>query len=81
LTPLPAGDIVAIHNARLLSAKDADLYYSKPYDFGLCDQMANRITLPDNITIVAPCEGGVFIWHDGQDVFLRWQRHCRVSGL
>ena len=61
LTPLPAGDIVAIHNARLMSAKDTDLYYSKPYDFGLCDQMANRITLPDNITIVAPCEGGVFI--------------------
>ena len=61
LTPLPAGDIVAFHNARLMSAKDTDLYYSKPYEFGLCDQLANRITLPDNITIVAPCEGGVFI--------------------
>lgn len=61
LVPLPAGDIVAFHNGRLLSANDGDLYYSKPYNFGLCDPIENRLTLTAAITVVAPCEGGVFV--------------------
>ncbi len=61
LVPLPAGDILAFHNGRLISAKGREIYYSKPYNYGLCDPLENRMTLPADVSIVAPCEGGVFI--------------------
>jgi hypothetical protein len=64
LLPLPAGDILAFHNGRLLSASGNTLSYSVPYDFGLYDPVHGRITLTGSIKIVAPCEGGVFIVAD-----------------
>lgn len=64
LVPLPAGDILAFHNGRLLSASGSTLSYSSPYNFGLYDPLQGRITLPGTLSIVAPCEGGVFIVAD-----------------
>jgi hypothetical protein len=64
LAPLPAGNIIAFHNGRLLSANGDALYYSLPYNFGMCDLNAGRIRVTGDITIVAPCEGGVFIVAD-----------------
>ncbi len=64
LAPLPPGKIVAFHNGRLLSANGDELYYSQPYNLGVCDLNAGRIRVTGDITIVAPCEGGVFIVAD-----------------
>jgi len=64
LAPLPPGNIVAFHNGRLLSASGNELYYSQPYNFGLCDLNSGWLRVTGEITIVAPCEGGVFVVAD-----------------
>ena len=74
LAPLPAGEILAFYNGRLLSAKGDTLYYSDVYDFGMCNPAKGYIRLPGTISIVAPCENGVFVvadktyWYAGTDI-------------
>jgi len=74
LAPLPAGEAIAFHNGRLLSAKGDTLYYSDVYDFGLYNPAKGYIRLPGTISIVAPCENGVFVvadktyWYAGTDI-------------
>lgn len=74
LSPLPAGEIIAFYNGRLLSAKGDTLYYSDVYDFGLYNPAKGYIRLPGQISIVAPCENGVFVvadktyWYAGTDI-------------
>lgn len=76
LAPLPPGDIVAIHNGRLISASGDMLCYSETYDFGLYQPGRSYLRFPANITIVAPCVGGVYIvadktyWYAGDDIAL-----------
>ena len=74
LSPLPAGDILAIHNGRMLSAIGDTLSYSEVYDFGLYNPAKNTIRFPASISIVAPCINGVYVvadktyWLQGNDI-------------
>lgn len=74
LAPLPPGEIIAFHNGRLLSAKGDTLSYSEIHDFGLYNPAKGYLRLPGTISIVAPCENGVFIvadktyWYSGTDI-------------
>ncbi len=72
--PMPAGEILAVHGGRLLSATGRFLFYSNPFDFGQYCPAKNYLHFPAGVSIVAPCEGGVFIvadktyWYDGADI-------------
>lgn len=75
LSPLPAGDILAFFNGRLLSAKGTVLSYSEAHEFGLYCVDENYIDIGAPISIVAPCENGVFVgagdrtfWYEGTDI-------------
>lgn len=74
LEPLPPGDCLAIFNGRMISAKGPWLFYSEPYDFGVYDPVQNYIRFAGDISIVAPCENGVFVvadqtyWLAGADI-------------
>ncbi len=75
LAPLPPGSAIAFHNGRLLSASGRYLSVSEVWDFGLYDPLANSFLLQDDITMLAPCEGGVFVgttaaiyWYGGNDI-------------
>lgn len=58
---LPPGSILAYHKGRLLSADGQALYYSLPYNMGLYRPAFDYILLPEEITLVAPVEGGVYL--------------------
>lgn len=64
LRPLPPGDILAFLNGRLYSASGAFLYYSEPYMFGTYNPGRNYIQFPAPITMVEPCQNGVFVSAD-----------------
>ncbi|THF55907.1 hypothetical protein [Pseudothauera rhizosphaerae] len=74
LCPLPAGHIVRWHSGRLLVARDNILYYSEPFAPGLHNPARGYIPFPARISIVAPCEAGVYVvadrtyWLPGGDV-------------
>ena len=71
---LPAGNLLAIHNGRLLSAKGSTLYVSEPYRFGVYNPVEGYIPFPADITVVAPLKEGVFVvadkvyWLAGSDI-------------
>lgn len=74
LHPIPAGQIVAEHNGRLLVAVDADLIYSEPWNMGLYRPDRDYIPFNGRITNVVPCSNGVYVtadntyWLSGSDI-------------
>lgn len=75
MSDLPPGSILALHKGRLLSADGQALYYSLPYNYGLYRPAFDYILTPEDITLVAPVEGGVYLatlsetwWLPGGDI-------------
>jgi hypothetical protein len=74
LGDLPPGDILAFFHGRLLSAKGDYIYFSDPYDFGHCNLAKNYIRVSGKVTIMSPCENGVYVvadrtyWYEGADI-------------
>lgn len=64
LYPLPAGQIIANHRGRLLSAEGSTLWYEEAFTNGLCRKSKNFISFNEEITMVAPVENGVFVSAD-----------------
>lgn len=64
LQPLPAGDILAFLNGRLFSALGSVLSYSEPYLLNLYNPGRNYIVFPAPITMVEPCQNGVYVSAD-----------------
>ena len=64
LEPMPAGQIVRSHNARLLVTNGNVLHYSEPYHLGLHRPSKNFIPFPAPITVVEPCGSGVYVVAD-----------------
>lgn len=67
---LPAGSILGYHKGRLLSAEGPALYFSLPYNMGLYRPAFDYILLPEEITLVAPVEGGVYLATASETYFL-----------
>lgn len=61
---MPAGELLAFHDARLLSAIGQVVYYSEPYNYGLTVPSTNYIQFPEEVTVMQPCVGGVYIVAD-----------------
>lgn len=74
MRPLPAGQIVRWFGSRLLVASGQVLFYSEPSAPGLHNPSRGYIPFPARITIVRPCENGVFVvadktyWLAGNDI-------------
>lgn len=67
---LPAGRMLAIHRGRLLSVSGPILYYSLPYSFGIYRPAFDYVPLSENITLVKPVEGGVYLATAKETFFL-----------
>lgn len=64
LVPMPAGQHIAHHGARLLVAVGAALVYSEPFTPTLRDPARGFELFPAPITCLAAVEGGVFVVAD-----------------
>lgn len=64
VSPAPAGRIVEYHRGRMLVADGPNLYISDAYALEWFRLSQNYIPFPEDITLVAPVEGGVFISAD-----------------
>lgn len=64
LQPLPAGDILAFLNGRLFSAAGPVLSFSEPFLLNLYNPGRNFIVFPAPITMVEPCQNGVYVSAD-----------------
>src|SRR5690606_20528526 len=69
LTPMPAGQHIAHHGARLLVAVGNALIYSEPFTPHLRDEARGFELFPAAITCLAAVEAGVFVVAD-QTYFL-----------
>lgn len=58
---LPAGQIVRYFKSRVLVAMGASLFMSEPYRYGLHNPMRDYVVFPEEIAVVAPTEGGVWV--------------------
>jgi hypothetical protein len=67
---MPAGNLLTVHNGRLLSIAGKYLYISLPYAFGLYRPVYDYIPLPDDITLAASVEGGLYLATDKTTYFL-----------
>lgn len=67
---LPAGTELAAHGGRLYSVVGNTLFYSMPFNAGLCDARDGFIQFPDEITMVQPVENGIFVGTAGEIFFL-----------
>lgn len=72
---IPAGSILALHKGRLLSADGAFVFYSLPWAMGIYRPSTDYIPFPQDVTVIAPVEGGVYIatlsetyWIPGGDI-------------
>lgn len=63
LAELPVGRIVRSHMGRVLVATGNTLCFSEPYS-ALCVPSKGYIPLPAEITVVEPCENGVYVVAD-----------------
>jgi hypothetical protein len=61
---LPPGRIMRWYGGRLYSALDTLLWYSDVYSPALCTPTKNFIEFPKPITVVEPCDDGLFIVAD-----------------
>lgn len=64
LTPMPAGQHIAYHGARLLVAVGSALLYSEPFTPHLRDEARGFELFPAPITCLAAVEAGVFVVAD-----------------
>ena len=62
--PMPSGSLVRHHKGRLLTASGSTLYYSEPFAPALHDPLRGYIAFPAPITLVEPCQNGVYIAAD-----------------
>lgn len=64
LADMPAGSIVRHYKGSLLVSVGATLIFSEPYYYGLFSPSKGFIPFPAPITVVEPCEAGVFVCAD-----------------
>lgn len=64
LTRMPPGQIVAYLNGRLFVASGQYLFYSEPYGVHLFDPSKNYIPFTENVTMVEPCQNGLYVSAD-----------------
>lgn len=64
LARMPAGNVLAYHDGRLLSANGNVLYYSEPYMCYAADLLKNFIQFPAPVSIVAPNSMGMYVVAD-----------------
>lgn len=62
--PMPAGQALAHYRGSLLVARGRWLYVSEPYRYGLHDAGRGFIPFPADISVVQPCEDGVYVCAD-----------------
>lgn len=62
--PMPAGTIVRHFNGRMLVAAGSLLFFSQPYRYGLYEPARGYVPLPAEITVVEPCDNGVYLCAD-----------------
>lgn len=62
--PLPAANILRYHAARLYAAAGNVLWYSDVYSPALCAPARNHVVFPAPITVLEPCDGGIFLVAD-----------------
>ena len=61
---LPAGELLAYANGRLLSAKGQYLYYSEPFNLEECDLVSGYISFAEPITVLMATENGIYVAAD-----------------
>ncbi len=61
--PMPAGAIIRMYNGQVLVASGSILYYSDPYSV-LYTPSRGYIPFPEPITVVEPCNNGVYVVAD-----------------
>lgn len=64
LAPMPAGAALAHCRGSLLVACGRFLHISEPYRYGLTDPGRGFIPFPDDISLVQPCEDGLYVCAD-----------------
>lgn len=64
LVPMPGGDIVRYHYGRLMVAKSEAVFYSEPFAPGLMNPTANWVAFPAPVTVLEPCNAGVWVVAD-----------------
>lgn len=62
--PTPAGRILRYSMGRLLVAASDTLWYSDVYSPALCTPTQGFIRFPSDITVMEPCDGGLFVVAD-----------------
>jgi len=62
--PMPAGQALAHYRGSLLVARGKWLYISEPYRYGLFDAGRGFIPFPADISVVQPCEDGIYVCAD-----------------
>lgn len=70
ISDLPPGRMLAMHNGRLLSVDGAFLFYSLPWALGLYRPAYDFIAMDEDITLVQPVEGGVYLATTSATYFL-----------
>ena len=60
LAPMPPGSTMRHYNGRLITAVSGTLTYSEPWS-PLTNPAKNYMAFPENITVVQPCNNGVYI--------------------
>lgn len=61
---VPPGQIIRHLNGRLFVASGCTLFYSEPYMLGLYKPSRNYIQFPVPITMLEPCENGIYLAAD-----------------
>ena len=64
LSRMPAGQIVRYADGRLIVASGNILYYSELFAPTLHNPAKNYIPFAENITMILPCEGGIYVSAD-----------------
>lgn len=64
LAEMPAGDCLSHYRGSLLVARGKFLYISEPYRYGLFKPSRSFIPFPKEISVVQPCEDGVYVCAD-----------------
>lgn len=57
-SPMPAGHALLFFAGRLWTAVDNVLYYSEPFQYGVTDRLANTVTYPRKLALVAAVADG-----------------------
>lgn len=64
LATMPAGSAIAHYRGSLLVARGKFLYLSEPYRYGLMNAGRGFIPFPKEITVIQPCEDGLYVCAD-----------------